>query len=63
MDKSAFVWLINESDVNKRIAILATKAELKRKQDKIVKLEAIDSSFFRGKTLFEDDATQNYLVF
>ena len=29
----------------------------------IAKLEAFDSSYFRGKTHFEDDGTQNYSVF
>ena len=30
----------------KKVATLATKAELKAKQDKIVKLQALDSSYF-----------------
>ena len=41
---------------------LAAKAELKTKQNKI-KLQAFDSSYFRGKGHFENDGTQNYLVF
>ena len=40
------------------IATLATKAELK-----ITKLRAFDSKNFHGKSHFEDDGTQNYLVF
>ena len=45
------------------MAILATKAELKTEQDKLLKLQAFDSSPFRGKSHFEEDGTQNYLVF
>ena len=40
-----------------------TKAELKVEQDKIVKFQAFDSNYFRGKSCSEDDSTQNYLVF
>ena len=49
--------------MNKKVATLATKAELKAEQDKITKLEAFDSGYFRGKNHFEDDGTQNYLIF
>ena len=61
-DKSEIARLIDISDLNKKVATLATKAELKVEQDKITKLEAFDSSYFRGKSNFEDDGTQNYLV-
>ena len=33
---------------------MATKAELKVEQDKIVKLEAFDSSYFHCKSFFGD---------
>ena len=36
--------LVNESDLNEKIKILATKVELKAEQDKIVKLERYDLS-------------------
>ena len=49
--------------MDKRVAILATKTELKAEKDKIAKLEAFDSSYFRGKSNFQNDGTQNYLVF
>ena len=50
--------------VIKKIITLATKAELKVEQDKIIKLQASDSSYFRDKSHFVDeDSTQNYLVF
>ena len=41
---------------------MATKAELKAEQEKIIKLRTFDSSYFRGKNHFEDDGTQNYLI-
>ena len=41
---------------------LATKAELKAEQDKIIRLQAFNSSYFCGKNYFED-GTQNYLIF
>ena len=47
----------------KKVATLAKKAELEAQQDKITKLQAFYSSYFRGKNHFEDDGTQNYLVF
>ena len=43
-----------KTDLDRRIATLATKAELKSKQDKTVKLVAFDSSYFYGKYHFED---------
>ena len=43
--------------MNKKVAALATKAELKAEQDEILKLQAFDSSYFRGKNHFEDDDT------
>ena len=48
VDKSAIAGFINNADLNKKIATLAIKAELKPEQD---------------KSHFEDDDTQNYLVF
>ena len=64
--KSNVSGFINNSDLDKKITILAaiaTKAELKAEQDKIVKRYTFDSSYFQGKSHFEDDITQNYLVF
>ena len=42
---------------------LATKAELKAEQDKIMKSLAFDSSYFLGKNHFRYDGTQKFLVF
>ena len=40
------------------MATLTTKTELKAEQDKIKKLQALDSSYFQRKSHFEDDGTQ-----
>ena len=63
VDKSDIAGFINSSDLNRKVATLATKAELEAEQDKTTKLEAFDSSYFVSKSYFEDDGTQNYLVF
>ena len=59
--------LVDKSDfsefIDKKIVTLATKTELKSGQYKIVKLQAFDSSYFIGTRYFENDGTQNYLVF
>ena len=34
-----------------------------QKENKLKKLEKFDSSYFKGKSHFEEDGTQNYLVF
>ena len=61
-DKSDIFNLIKNPDLYRKLETLATKAELKEYQDKIVKYKAFDSSHFHGKSHFEDDATHN-LVF
>ena len=38
------------SDLNTKLAALATKADLKPEQDKLVKLQAFDSNYFCGKS-------------
>ena len=50
---------------NKKVARLATKGELKVEKVKVSykKVKVFYSSYFRGKRHFEDDATQNYLLF
>ena len=42
---------------------LATKTELKVKQDKIVKLQTYDLSLFIGQSYFVNDGPQLYIVF
>ena len=49
--------------MNKNVATLETKAELKSEEDKITESQVFDASYFRGKSHFEDDGTQNYLLF
>ena len=50
--------LVNESNLNKNIETLATKARLKAEQDKILKLETYDLSLFIGQTYFNNDGAQ-----
>ena len=49
--------------MTKKVATLTTKAELKREKDKITILQAFYSSYFCGKSQFEDDATHSYSFF
>ena len=53
-------WFIDNSDLDKKIAMVATKAELKAKKDTIVYFQTFESSSFQDKIYFEDDGTQNY---
>ena len=48
VDKSAIARIINNTDLNKKVATLATKVEQKAQQDKITKLQAFDSGYFCG---------------
>ena len=58
-----FLILQKNSDLSTKLETLATKAELKAKINKIVNLQAFDSSYFRDKSHFQDDGIQNYLAF
>ena len=49
-------------DLEKKIETLAAKAEFKAKKDKIVRLQAFDSSYLLIKSHFEDDGTQSQLI-
>ena len=60
VDKSAITKFTNNGDLNKKVATLAIKAELRAEQDKLINLQALDSSYFPGKSNFKDDATQSY---
>ena len=59
--------MVNESNLNdkikEKIKTLATKAELKTEQDKIVKLQIYDSSLFISKSYFNNDTALLYLIF
>ena len=50
VDKSNISNLVKNSDLNIKLKTLATKAFLKAEQDKIVKLQMHDLSFFLGKS-------------
>ena len=53
--KSNIYNLAKKSKWNKKLESLATKTELKAEQDKIVKLQIYDLSYFFGKKCFGDD--------
>ena len=63
VDKSDISNLVKNSDLNKKLVALTAEVELKAEQDKIVKLQAFDSSLFLEKSNSEDDGTQNCLLF
>ena len=44
--------------MDRKVATSTTKTEL----DKLVRLQAFDSSYFWGESYFEKEGTQNYLV-
>ena len=48
---------ITNSDLDKNIATLATKAEFKADLNKIVNPQEFDSNYFGSKNNFEDDGT------
>ena len=53
VDNYAIAASINNVELNCKLASLATKAEIKAEQDKIIKLQAFDSSYFRGKSILK----------
>ena len=56
--KSNISNVVKGSNLNTKLATLAIKAELKAEQNKIVKLEVLDSNYFLGKSHFEDASKQ-----
>ena len=49
VEKSVIIGFMHNAELDKKkIAALAKKAELKAKEDKIIKLQAFDSSYFRS---------------
>ena len=48
VDQSDISNLIKNSDLNTKLATLATKSQLKAEQDKIVKLQTFKSNYFCG---------------
>ena len=60
--------MITKTDFNAKLSSLNKKiTSNKRKhllaENELNKLKAFDSSYFIGKSHFEEDGTQNYLVF
>ena len=64
VDKATTPRFINNADLDENeAATLATEAELKGEQDRITTLQALDSSYFRGKSHFEENGNHGYLVY
>ena len=63
VNKFVISGFIGNSDLDKKIEKLTKKLELKAEQDKVVKLQAIDLNYFRGKSHLEYDGMQNYFLF
>ena len=59
VNQSYIYNLVKHSDLNTKLATLAIKVELKAEQDKIVKLQTYDYSYFFGKIFFGEDSFQN----
>ena len=60
--------LITKTDFDAKLSSLNKKITSNKSKHLLVanelgKVETFDSSYFRGKTYFEEDGTQNYLVF
>ena len=53
--------LITKTDLNRKIT--ANKSKHLLVENELKKLKTFDSSYFIGKSHFEEDGTQNYLVF
>ena len=63
IDKFSISNLAKNSGLSTKLAILATKAELKAEQRKIKKLQKLDLSYFIYKKLFGDDGFYNISVY
>ena len=61
--KNDIVDFVKNKDFDREKKRLATKVKLKTEQDKTFKLQTFDLSYFCGKSHFENDETQNYLLF
>ena len=59
VDNSSVTYFVKTSDSNTKLATLATNTELKANEDKIVKLQVFDSTYFRDKSDFENNGMQD----
>ena len=60
--------LVTKTDFDNSVSCLDSKIDTNKTknesiENKFKKLKTFDSSYFRGKSHFEEDGTQNYLVF
>ena len=54
-DKTDISDLVKNFDLNTELATFATKAELKAEQDKMMKLQTYELSYFFDKNVFDND--------
>ena len=55
--------LVDKPGLNTKLTTIATKAELKAEQDKTIKLQTYDLSYFLGRNSFGDNSFQNTFVY
>ena len=55
VNKSDISNCVKKSELNIKLAILTTKAELKSKQERVVELQTYDLRYFLGKKFFGND--------
>ena len=61
--KLAQANVITKRNFDAKIIDIKKTKKQNKKNTKMKKLQTIDWSYFRGKSYFEEDRTQNYLVF
>ena len=57
------LYYVKNADSNAKLTTLAAKAELKAEQQKMAKLQTLDLRYFLGKIFFDDDSSQNMLLY
>ena len=53
--------MMTKADFDAKISSL--NGEISKNENEFKKLKTFDSSYFRGKSHFEEDGTQTYLIF
>ena len=59
--KLAQANFVTKTDFDYKIS--TNKIKITSNENELKKIKAFDSSYFRGKSHFKEDGTQNYLVF
>ena len=56
-------WHVTKTDFDNTVSSLNNKIAASKTKNELKKLKTFDSSYFISKSHFEEDVTQNYLVF